>query len=1052
MKTLINFALRRPVTVTAFYILVVALAVAAYLRLPVALLPDLRFPALMIWTAYPDVAPERVERAVTERIEEAVAGTPGLRRLSSRSQLGGSLVRLDFGWNVNLDLAVLEIREQLDRLGNGLPDETERPIVLRLDPSDRPLMMIAVGAGERHRSPAAATSNDLPGETPLEDFTGLKPIARDIIARRLEQLDGVARVRVTGGYEWEIEITLDPGRMATHGLSLDQVGRALSMANVAVAGGTVRRGPFRYAVEVSGEFLTIGDVADAVISERGKVPIRLREVATVQKKVSERRGFVRLDGRETLLLLVERRPEANTVQTAAQARQALSDLDSDLPGVHLDVVVDESRFIEAAIEGVLQAILIGGLLAIGVLFAFLRRPRALAAVAVAVPLSLAITLVLFDILDIDFNLISLGGLALGAGMLVDNAIVVAENIARLRETGHRPAEAASRGTAEVALAITASTLTTIAVFLPLTFVEGLAGRLFRDQALAVTCSLAASLFVALTAVPLMAARDRDLDESPVTPSTRWFEPYEKTLDWCLAHRGWVLLLNVALLLVSTQLIWQLPREAVPRADQGRLEVKMTLPAEADLSLVDQCSKLLEYRLLRWPEVRQVLADLGERDESRLAFDPRPPYEGDLILILESGADIDATLAKLRSLPVRSDIEIRSNPIRTQLEELLVGDHADFLIDLVSDRRHESMPAADGLRRALRNRPELVNVGIAEKEQVPAYHLRFRHEAMLRFGVRTETIATYFRSVTQGHRATALHAVNEEIPIVLRAGVVSSLERLLAVRLPTPNGLFPVGTFVDAKLVPLPAALLRAGQAPIVRLTADTAPGVDLAAATAAIRETLEGVLPVGVRGYIRGTNDAFRSSLRAVGWSLVLSLLLVYLILCAQFESLLQPLVILATVPLAVGGVVMALRLTGQSLNLMSLTGCVVLVGILVNDGIVKVDFINQRLRAGLSLTKAIHQAGRDRVRPILMTSLTTILGLLPLALGIGQGAELRAPLAIAIGGGLASGTVLTLLTVPVLYSFVEGRRPVKRGEGWDLLKKSENTDDMSRCGQIIEN
>ena len=1029
MKSLVGFCLRRPIAVTAFATLLVVLGLVAYARLPVSLLPDLRYPALVIWTSYPDVPPDQVEQAVTERLEAAVAGTEGVVRVTSRSRLGGSLIRLDFGWNVDLDMALLDVRRNMDRLWSVLPQEASRPVVLRLDPGDRPIMMIALrqtanGPDRIYQSPEAPADS-----LARQDLVGLKRVGRDVIARRLEQHRDIARVRVTGGYERRIEIAPDAGKLAIHRIGIDRIGAALRASNVALSGGMIRHGPFRYAVEVSGEFRTANDVAATVVTNEGGIPVRLRDVAVVRESVEERRGLVRLDGEEALLLLVERRVEANTVRAAREARVILEELEAELPGAQLDVVVDESVFIRQAIGSVTQAVLLGGLLAMMVLFAFLRRVRILLAVAVAVPLSLCITLILFELFDVTFNLISLSGLALGVGMLVDNAIIVVENISRLREEGMPPFEAARSGVIEVAGAITASTLTTIAVFIPITFVEGLPGRLFRDQAVAVTCSLAASLLVALTVVPLLAVRgvrdevERGEKDAPTRFGNRITSIYERALATSLRHRGAVIGTCLLLLFVSAWVTLNLPREVVPRTNQGRTELHMKLPSDADLPLVSMRSAALETNLFDRGLMRHVLADLGERDEARLDLDPRLPYEGDLILVLEKGIDVDDVAEAVASTGLAADMGVEVKPVRTQLETIVAPDEADLLIDLVSERRVEADSMLHLALSALQSRSELANVRQAHGEKIPVYQLTFRRDNLARFQVEPATIATYLEAAGRGRRASELRTVNEEIPIVIRAYGIDSIQRLLAEHVPTPRGLMPIGEFVAARLVELPSTLVRIEQTPVVRIIADVSPIADLASASEAVVETLTGALPPYVRVRVGGATEAFRDGLYALGSSLLLSLLLVYLILAAQFESLVQPLVILSTLPLAVAGVACVVGLTGHTINLMSLTGCVVLVGIVVNDAIVKVDFINQQRSRGMPLEPAVLAAGRNRLRPILMTTITTILGLTPLALGLGEGAELRAPLAIAIIGGLASATVLTLFVVPVLYTLTVGRK-----------------------------
>jgi len=1012
LKRLIQACFNRPVTVTAFFLLVSVLAITAYVRLPVSLLPDLRYPTLVVWTPYPDVPPERVERAISERVEEAVSGTDGLQRLTSRSMLGGSMVRLDFGWNTDLDLAMLDVREQLDRLGDSLPQESDRPIVLRIDPNDKPIMILSLS-----RADGASDGVE-------SDLSALKQLGREVVARRVEQLRDVARVIVTGGFDRQIDVLLDPAALAAHGINLVQMESALRTANVAQPGGSIRRGPFRYSVEVTGEFESVDDIAATVVSWSGDRPIRLRDLAEVREGVDERRGLVRYDGAETLMLLVERRPDANTVRASEEIRQALADLQEDLDDIRLDVVVDESVFIEEAISGLTQAVLFGGLLALLILLLFLRRKRALLAVGLAVPLSLGISLILFEALDISFNLISLSGLALGVGMLVDNAIVVVENIARLREGGLSEREAGIQGASEVAGAITASTLTTVAVFLPLTLVEGLAGRLFADQSLAIVASLTASLIVGLTVVPLVAAwsstdAGRE-DESVEARKEGWvIRMYEGLLSSALRHQFVVSIGALLFLVIGGWVGLEVHREVVPRTNQGRLNIHMALPADADLALVSDRARIYEEAVLDAASFEHMLADIGERDGSRLQIDPRPPYEADLLTVMAPEVDLDEAIREINAIPVPADVQVEVAAERTQLESLLASEEADLFVDLLVERREEGAPVLESVLSLLQAMPELVNVRLSDDFEVPAYRLMFNRETMSRYGVSSSQLTTQLEAAARGAHATDLRSVNEEIPVLLRTPRKATVEALLSEPVPTRGRLMPLSTFLAAEYVLLPASLMRGDQIPILRILADVSQESDLDDATRAIEAALDPVLPSDVRLRIGGANEAFRNSLRAVGISFLLSILLVYLILAAQFESLVQPLVILMTVPLALAGVALILLVTGQTVNLMSLTGCVVLIGIVVNDAIVKVDFINQRRATGVALIPAIMDAGRDRLRPIIMTTVTTAFGLLPLALGIGPGAELRAPMAIVITGGLVAATLLTLIVVPVLYSLV---------------------------------
>ena len=978
--------------------MVIFVAGIALTRLPVALLPDVQYPTLVVWTAYPDVAPERVERAVTESVEEAVAGSSGLQRITSRSQLGGSLTRLDYGWNTDLDLATLEVREQLDRLGNSLPDEAERPVVLRLNPNDRPIMMIAVASA----APVADSVTSL-----IE----LKELSEEVLARRLEQLRDISRVRVTGGFDRVIEIKIDESLLAQHNLDINRISSAVQRTNITLPGGMIRRGPFRYAVEVSGEYKSVQEIGSTVVSRSGSLPIRLSDLAEIQEAVEDRNGLVRLNGKEVLLLLVERKPDSNTVRAAEEVRETIKRLREEHPDISIDIVVDESTFIRAAIRGVGQAILLGSILAVVVLLVFLRRPAALAAVAIAVPLSVAMCLIVFDSANVSFNLLSLSGLALGIGMLVDNAIIVVENIARLREAGIARVEAARTGTAEVATAITASTLTTIAVFLPLSFVEGLAGRLFRDQSLAVVVSLAASWLVALTAVPLIAARDTSSGSARSSFGGTLIGRYESVLAVALARP--VRILAGAFVVVGIALVAGtfLHREVVPATDQGRHLLHLTMSPDTDVELLRSRVESFEDELIRDSHLDNVLSDIGERSNSELDLDPRPPYEAGITVTYPAGeADIESL-----NIQQPGDVQVESRRVRTQLESLLQLDEADLFIDLISDRRSLLEPVAASLAERMSGRRELTNVSIPDETPVPAFRLRLKFDEIARFAADIRQIENHIEASARGVLISELRGVNDEIPIIVRSKDSRSIESILDQNIVTRNGLLPLRTFVELIPEQIPASLFRVDQSSVVRLQADVATDSDLTSAEEAIREVLQEI-PGAIRSRVSGANESFVATMRSALWSLLFSIVLVYLILAAQFENLVQPLVILVTVPLAAAGVVLVLWLTGQTLNMMSLTGCVVLIGIVVNDAIVKVDFINQRRAEGAGMLDAIKMAGKDRVRPILMTTITTVLGLLPLAIGFGIGSELRSPLAIAIIGGLTLATALTLIIVPVVY------------------------------------
>lgn len=991
----LSIALRRPVSVSAAALVVLALGAVALVRLPVTLLPELAYPALVVWTAYPDVPPEQVERALTEPLEQALAGTPGLRRLDAQSRLGGSLHALRFGWAVSLDAALLDVRERLDRQSATLPPGAERPVVLRSDPSRRPVLTLA-----------AATEHGT--------------LVREVVARRLEQVDGVARVTVVGSARPTLVVEPETARLAALGLSLDAVEMVLGAANVRLPGGTLREGPYRYTVEVDGRLSSAGSVADLVVARTERGTVRLGDVARVRPGTEPERGAAHLNGARVTLLDVERRPDANTVRVAAAVHQTLAELHDELPGVPLTMLHDASVEIRAAIRYVAGALLLGAVLALLSLRLFVRDGRVLAAVAASVPLSLALALALFDALGVTLNLISLGGLALGVGLLVDNAVVVAESVARRRELGDDAWTAARDGTAEVAGAITAGTLTTAVVFLPITFVEGLGGRLFGEQALAIVSTLGASLVVALTVVPLVLSRARGPSVPTPRAARRLQSIYDVAVTPTLARPGRVAVGALALVLLGGALAWTLPRAAVPADPGDRLAVRLTLPPDASLARLEAETRTLARYAEALPGVAFVLAELGEPPPERLDLTPRPPYAADLIVHTDR-ASLPRTAEVLRRAPLPPEAGLTVQPVASDLARLLDAGEAELVIELGADHRALLDGPAEALAARLAEVSALRGVRPADGRGVPLLRVLPDRDRMARLGVSQTTVLRHIEAATGGRTATLLYDAEGDRPVRLDLGP-HSRERLLALRIPTAGGSVPLAALVRLETAEQPDVLLRAGQRPVVRWFADRAPGPEGRRVEQAVAEA-GAALPPGVRVRLGGDPEAFRDSLRAVGWSLLLSALLVYLILVVQFESVRRPLVVLASLPLAGLGVVLGLTLTGHSLNLMSLTGAALLVGLVVNDAILKVTFADERLRAGVPLREALHRAGRDRLRPIVVTTLTTVFGMLPLALGLGEGAATRVPLAVAVIGGLLAASLLSLFVTPALYQLLY-RRP----------------------------
>ncbi len=1074
---------RRPVAVAMLFLAIILLGVISYVRLPIDLLPDVSYPRLVIFTSYPDVAPAEVERLITRRVEGAAASVAGVEKTTSVSREGVSLVNLRFAWGTDMDFAMLNVREKVDGIIESLPESVEPPRILRLDPESDPIMALSVsGSG---------------------DLQSTKEIAETVFRRRLEQLDGVAQAAVTGGLDREIQVFVDPDLLNSYGLTIDQVSRALDAANVNSTGGSIMQGRYRYPLRTIGEFQTVEQMADVVVarqaagSEAGTFrTVRLRDIGRVVDGFAERETIALYNGLEAVGILIFKESGANTVNVARTVEENLDFLRSEYPGLNIDIATSQATFISESISNVVSALIFGGVLAFLVLFLFLRDPRYPFAIAAAIPISVIGTFALMEAFGVSLNIMSLGGLALGVGMLVDNSIVVLENIFRHREAGDDGVVAATLGAEEVQGAITASTLTTISVFGPIIYVEGVAGELFADLSMAVAFSLMASLLVALTLLPMMAARFTmpgdvqapDLNVPRTRPKGVWgwtkrvtfwifvgpfiaarlffklmwalvvfwgkgigrsvgtvarpfldafdrgfdafAERYHSALEWSLSHRSIVLVLSVIALAGTVFIGSSLPRDLLPDVDQGSFQVRLIMAEGTGISATDEAGRAIESALLEDEAVDVVFGRVGRdvrayaegEEDSGLntaVFDVR----------LKPGYETDVAMARVQGLAGRFPDAVLTfeSGQATALGTLLGGSEADVSVRVRGEDLTAMRERADEIARRLTAIDGLGNVRVGTAEGTPQLSVEINAEAAARYGVEKSAIVQTIDNSLRGVIATEFVDFDRKINVVVsfpeeQRYARESLDLLRVDGVP----LRELVTVTDAIA---PAEVHREDQGRVIPVLADvTSGGLDAAitsiqAAIADLPNTIDLRMEVG------GENEEMRRSFRDLSFAFLLALILVYMILAAQFESFAHPFTILMAVPLALVGAVLALLFTGEGVHTMSLIGVVILIGIVVNDAIVKVDFIVQARERGSALREAILEAGRVRLRPIVMTTVTTVLGLTPMAMGIGSGADLRAPLAIAVIGGLTVATVLTLIVVPVVYSVVEEGRLRLRGE-----------------------
>ncbi len=1013
MRSFIALAVRRRVAVLMTALAVVAFGVVGYNRLALDLLPDISYPSLTIQTDFPDTAPAEVENLITRPVEEAVGVVKGLKTIHSVSRSGVSEVTLEFEWGSDMDMLSMDVRDKLDRI--VLPQEADSPIVMRFDPSLDPVMRLAYSGSS--------------------GLASLRRVADKTIKQDLETIKGVAAAEVKGGLEEEIQVNVMQDRLAALGIPLDRVREVVGVSNVNLPGGSLEDQDSQYLIRTVNEYDTVEEIGDLIIRQDQHGTVRVKDVAQVTRGTKERTEISRVNGTEAVEIAIYKEGDANTVTTAREVRKRMRELESKLPpDHHLTVLFDQSRFIERAVGEVRNAALLGGLLAVLVLFAFLRDLRSTVIIGISIPLSLVAAFLFMYRLNVSLNIMSLGGLTLGVGMLVDNSIVVLESIHRKRKEGLPRGRAAVEGTAEVGGAVIASTLTTVAVFLPIVFVEGIAGQLFGDMALTVTLSLVASLAVAITVIPMLAAagRDREVTPRPAAPSDefspdalgRFSRLYDRFIRTALRRRWTVIGVAAVLFAASVGALRLVGTELIPSINEGEFYFEVNMPEGTPLAATDRVMQGMEKAAAAQPGIDRTYSSVGSRlVAGGMSLNTEAENLGQMNVVMKDRADeraearVTETLRKsFEGIP---DLVVKAGKptyfsLKTPVEVNLFGENLD-------DLRNYSLEVQQKMEEV----PGLVDVRSSLEAGSPELQVVFDRARLASLGLDMRTLSETLRNRIQGAVPTRFKEEDRQIDIRIRnrqpdRASARDVENLV---IPGPDGQ-PIRllTVADVRVDRGPAEIHRLQQQRAALVSADLQ-GRSLGSAVKDVRAVLAATPPPpGVTAEMGGQNEEMETSFHSLRFAMMLAIFLVYLVMAATFESLIHPFIVLFSIPLALVGAVFGLLVTGTDLSVIVLIGAVMLVGIVVNNAIVLIDKVNQLRREGLDKEEALIRAGHIRLRPILMTTLTTVLGLLPMALSVGEGAELRAPLAITVSFGLTFSTFLTLVVIPAVYMVVPSR------------------------------
>jgi HAE1 family hydrophobic/amphiphilic exporter-1 len=1025
-----DLSVNRSITAMMIFVALLVLGFVSYSKMSLDFYPDIEFPVAVVITDYPDVGPKEVESIVTRSIEESLAGINNVETISSTSKEGSSLVVVQFVWGTEMSSAVSDIRERIDILKGLFPDDVETPIVFKFDVSMMPIMVLSVSGGR--------------------DISFLREYAEDNLENLFEQIDGVAAARVSGGEKNEIKVELVKNRIDAYGITIDRVVQVLKIENMNVAGGDISTPKKKYTLRTSGEFKSLDDIRSIVIAVRNNTPIYLKDIARVYEGPSERTDIVRINGKPGVVFRINKQSDKNTVIVARNIMKRLKEIRRILPrGVEITPFFNQAEYIENSIKNVVNNAMIGGIIAIFVVFLFLRNIRSALILGLSIPISIVTTFIVMYYFDITLNMMSMGGLAIGVGMLIDNSIVIMENIFRFREKGARPNEAAKLGADEMAMAITASTLTTICVFIPFFFTEGLAGQLFRDMALTIAFSLLCSLVVALTLIPMMTSRfirsvHREFSGrlSFVNRIFKWSEDnfkgleefYSRAIKWALGHRKQVVLYTVLAVVIGFLLLPITGMEFMPEQDEGRVTLMAELPVGTNLDTTEEALKEIEQRImsvLERYEYRVVTSRAGYGEGFSAAFGETTDHTGKI---------------EMRLVPI-SQRNRSQDDIRKAVREELVGipgvnfnfslsgsggsrimgmGGAQISIEIYGYDFERSSEFTNEISESIKTIPGLKDIDISREEGLPEKVVVINREKASKMGLNAIHVANHIKDNVGGKVATTYRKEGKEYDVMvrLRESDRKTEEDIKQLLVSSPIGYqVPLGNIIKVNTSSGPSTIQRKNQERVTYINC-RAEGRDLNSVVNDVRERIDRLVkPPNFYVDIAGAYKDMQDSFRDLALALLLAVVLVYIIMASQFESFSSPFIIMFSVPTVVFGVMLFLFLTGTTFNVVSFMGVLMLSGIVVNNAIVYVDYTNILRARGMHLHEALIEAGRKRLRPILMTTFTTILALVPMSLGFAEGSELSAPLARSVIGGLSSSFIFTLIFIPVVYSLFESAR-----------------------------
>ncbi len=1037
MKIAENCIKHNVMTILA-YILIAVFGFYCFQSLPLALMPEMELPVAIVYSTYAGAGPEDIEQQVTKPLESACASLSGLESLTSTSAENMSMVIAQFDYGVNLDEVMTDMRDNVDMVKSQLPEDASDPTVMSIDIDSMPVVMVALRGS---------------------DLATMQSIAEDELAPALERLDGVASADISGGYENEVAVKTDAARLKGYNLTVSSLAQQLGADNMAIPGGELDSGSQTLAVRTDGEYQTVQDVKNALISLPAGGTVRLNQIADVSLQPKDQDALAKVNGEECLLLSVNKQSGSNTVEIAERAKAELDSLTANNQSISWDLVMDQSDYINMTVDNAMSNIWMGVLFAAIVLIVFLRDFGATLAISIAMPCCILFTFLIMFALDITLNMMSLGGIALGVGMIVDNSIVVLENIFHYRSDGYDRWESCVQGTREVVLSVTASTLTTVAVFLPIGLSGGMTGMMFREFCITIVALLSSSLIISLTLVPLLcyilldrggvhriSGSDPGVKERMMAdkPGAR---RYKKVLQLFITRRWVGIAVTFGICVISVVSIALAGSELIPEMDQGQISVSVGMPngstMEETAAIQDRIVAIAEETI---PEMEQVYYSTGSSSS---------------VMSSTSGSSVTITLADLEdrdrssnevASQLRRDLaDIAGCEITVSASSMSVGEGSDISLQMTGEDYDQLAEAANDLAAEIEALPDAINVESSAGEQVPRVAVKINRENASRFGLTASTIGALVRGELTGSTATTLRMGGEEYDVTVSGDetLTQDIDALKSLQLPSAaGGTVPLSMVADVYTELSPQTIERIDQYETVTITGESESG-DSVGITAAVDALLADYqLPEGVEIEEGDTAaSSIAETTQSLMTALMVAILLVYFILASQFNSFVLPVAIMLILPIGLLGSMMLLWPTGYKVSMVALLAVIILAGTVVNSSIVLVDYILQRRERGEDKDTAILNACPRRVRPVLMTALTTILGLVPMVFSGGEGSEMMRPMGIVMMTGMVISTIATLFITPVYYSITDSiveavkkrfKRTKKESRWRKKLKKKE--------------